>query len=49
MHEVSEMTSDISIDAEGKQKPLWTWLVLCDDSMADLPWKGPRTNRTQTQ
>jgi hypothetical protein len=32
MHELSTVSSDVSIDAEGKQRPLWSWLVLCDDS-----------------
>lgn len=32
MHEVSNSSKDFSIDAEGKQRPLWSWLVLCDDN-----------------
>ena len=32
MHGLPTMANDASIISEGSQKPLWTWLVLCDDS-----------------
>jgi hypothetical protein len=32
MHGIPQPPEKISIVSEGKQGPLWTWLVLCDDS-----------------
>ncbi|KAG9245642.1 hypothetical protein BJ878DRAFT_418765 [Calycina marina] len=32
MHELSPSTLDDSIIEEGKQQPLWSWLILCDDN-----------------
>ena len=36
MHEPSRTPSDDSIILEGFQQPLWSWLVLCDDSKSGL-------------
>ena len=35
MHQLSEAPLNDSIMAEGMQQPLWSWLVLCDDSKID--------------
>lgn len=32
MHPLAATSDDVSIDNEGKQRPLWLWLILCDDS-----------------
>jgi hypothetical protein len=33
MHKLSHLQKDHSIVDEGIQRRLWSWLVLCDDSM----------------
>jgi hypothetical protein len=41
MHELSNVSTEFNIDAEGKQRPLWSWLILCDDrrTVTDLRQK----------
>jgi hypothetical protein len=34
MHELPHLRKDASIVDEGSQRRLWSWLVLCDDSMS---------------
>jgi hypothetical protein len=33
MHGLAKVSGDIEISAEGEQRRLWSWLVLCDDRM----------------
>jgi hypothetical protein len=37
MYEQSPDLDDEGIVTEGKLKRLWSWLVLCDDSMSSNP------------
>lgn len=33
MHGLAKVSEDIEISAEGEQRRLWSWLVLCDDRL----------------
>lgn len=35
MHELPHLRKDANIVDEGSQRRLWSWLVLCDDSMCN--------------
>jgi hypothetical protein len=47
MHETGQPSND-SLVSEEEQDPLWTWLVLCDDSMSMCYRDRPFFNSVQT-
>lgn len=41
MHTLARVSEDIEIAAEGEQRRLWSWLVLCDDRKSTFPYHHP--------
>lgn len=48
MHGVPQASDDNSLVSEESQSPLWTWLVLCDDSTSIYPQAEQVFNSIQT-